>query len=156
MKETGKGLERNQMACSRPSCLEKTCRRLKLQPGRRVLIDVSVHVAEFSNMVSRIAFKTQKNLEGLQLDTSSWGEQFYAAMNVNGGEVDSATRTDYALHFVTFFWKVRRVGIGVGGGGWGGGARLISQSVGICQSGNVSFSHLVNISRLLVSQSVSQ
>ncbi|KAK7507405.1 hypothetical protein BaRGS_00001340 [Batillaria attramentaria] len=61
---------------------------------------------EFASMLSRIASKTQKNLEGLQLDTSSWGEQFYCAMNVNGGEVESATRIDYVLHFITFFWKV--------------------------------------------------
>lgn len=57
-------------------------------------------------MVTRIAEKTQKNLDGLQLETSSWGEQFYCAMNVNGGDVDSATRVDYVMHFITFFWKV--------------------------------------------------
>ncbi|KAK7113071.1 sodium/calcium exchanger 3-like [Littorina saxatilis] len=61
---------------------------------------------EFSSMVTRIAEKTQKNLDGLQLETSSWGEQFYCAMNVNGGDVDSATRVDYVMHFITFFWKV--------------------------------------------------
>ena len=57
-------------------------------------------------MVSRIAEKTQKNLDGLQLETSSWGEQFHAAMNVNGGDVEDATKIDYVLHFITFFWKV--------------------------------------------------
>ncbi|XP_076456318.1 sodium/calcium exchanger Calx-like [Babylonia areolata] len=61
---------------------------------------------EFSSVVSRIAAKTQHNLQDLQLDGSSWGQQFYAAMNVNGGDIDSATKLDYVLHFVTFFWKV--------------------------------------------------
>ncbi|KAL8603603.1 hypothetical protein ACOMHN_022555 [Nucella lapillus] len=61
---------------------------------------------EFSSMVSRIAAKTQKNMEGLQLDTNTWGEQFFSAMNVNGGEVDTASKVDYVLHFITFFWKV--------------------------------------------------
>ncbi|KAL8609364.1 hypothetical protein ACOMHN_008158 [Nucella lapillus] len=61
---------------------------------------------EFSNIVSRIAVQTKHNLEGLQLDSSSWREQFHSAMNVNGGDVDSATKMDYVLHFLTFFWKV--------------------------------------------------
>ncbi|XP_076458128.1 sodium/calcium exchanger 1-like [Babylonia areolata] len=65
-----------------------------------------INDAEFSSMVSRIALKTQQNLEGLQLDSNTWGEQFYCAMNVNGGEVDTATKIDYVLHFITFFWKV--------------------------------------------------
>lgn len=57
-------------------------------------------------MVSRIAARACQTLEGLQLTSSSWGEQFFSAMNVNGGEVDTTTKMDYILHFITFFWKV--------------------------------------------------
>ncbi|CAG5117035.1 unnamed protein product, partial [Candidula unifasciata] len=61
---------------------------------------------EFNNMLSRIANKTQKNLDGLKLDTSTWSQQFRRAMNVNGGDQDGATCLDYVMHFMTFFWKV--------------------------------------------------
>ncbi|KAI8797275.1 sodium/calcium exchanger 2, partial [Biomphalaria glabrata] len=61
---------------------------------------------EFDRMVARIASKTQKNLDSLKLDTSTWGEQFQSAMNVNGGNLEAANYVDYILHFVTFFWKV--------------------------------------------------
>ncbi|KAK3696289.1 hypothetical protein RRG08_027726 [Elysia crispata] len=61
---------------------------------------------EFNNMLSRIANKTQQNLDGLRLDSGSWREQFHCAMNVNGGDVDQAETLDYVMHFLTFFWKV--------------------------------------------------
>ncbi|XP_050391531.1 sodium/calcium exchanger 2-like [Patella vulgata] len=61
---------------------------------------------EFNNMVSRIANKTKKNLDGLRLDTSSWAEQFHDAFNVNGGDAENTTVLDYIMHFMTFFWKV--------------------------------------------------
>ena len=57
-------------------------------------------------MLSRIANKTQQNLDGLRLDSGSWREQFHCAMNVNGGDVDQAETLDYVMHFLTFFWKV--------------------------------------------------
>ncbi|XP_059147493.1 sodium/calcium exchanger 2-like [Physella acuta] len=61
---------------------------------------------EFHNMLTRIASKTKKNLDGLKLDTSTWAEQFRSAMVINGGDVQDATCLDYTLHFITFFWKV--------------------------------------------------
>lgn len=50
---------------------------------------------------------TMKNLDGLQLETGSYSGQIKDAMNVNGGDVDSANAVDYVMHFLTFFWKVR-------------------------------------------------
>lgn len=64
---------------------------------------------EFDGLVSRIANQTKKNLDGLRLDTTSWKEQFNEAMNVNGGDVENATFIDYVLHFISFFWKVRKI-----------------------------------------------
>ncbi|KAH9502544.1 Sodium/calcium exchanger 3 [Bulinus truncatus] len=51
---------------------------------------------EFNSMLTRIASKTKKNLDGLKLDTSTWGEQFKSAMNVNGGNLEDATRVLFA------------------------------------------------------------
>ncbi|XP_069124879.1 sodium/calcium exchanger 3-like isoform X2 [Argopecten irradians] len=65
-----------------------------------------VNDEEFEGLVSRIANQTMKNLDGLRLDSSSWGEQFHDAMNVNGGDAENATVIDYVMHFCTFFWKV--------------------------------------------------
>ena len=33
-------------------------------------------------------------------------QYFQKAMNVNGGDLETATFLDYILHFATFFWKV--------------------------------------------------
>ncbi|XP_021351094.1 sodium/calcium exchanger 2-like isoform X2 [Mizuhopecten yessoensis] len=65
-----------------------------------------VNDEEFEGLVSRITNQTMKNLDGLRLDSSSWGEQFHDAMNVNGGDAENATVIDYIMHFCTFFWKV--------------------------------------------------
>ena len=56
--------------------------------------------------MTRIAAQTKENLDGLRLESSSWGEQFHNAMNVNGGDVENATTFDYIMHFLSFFWKV--------------------------------------------------
>ncbi|XP_071105716.1 sodium/calcium exchanger 3-like isoform X1 [Haliotis cracherodii] len=61
---------------------------------------------EFSAMVSRIQEKTEHNLQGLKIDTATWGDQFHDAMNVNGGDVENASALSYIMHFTTFFWKV--------------------------------------------------
>lgn len=68
---------------------------------------ITILLPEFNNMLSRIANKTQKNLDGLKLDASTWSQQFRSAMNVNGGDQDGATWLDYVMHFMSFFWKVR-------------------------------------------------
>ena len=49
---------------------------------------------------------TNANLDMLGLHKATWGQQFSEAMNVNGGEIDSATVADYIMHFFTFGWKV--------------------------------------------------
>ncbi|KAK7113072.1 sodium/calcium exchanger 1-like [Littorina saxatilis] len=61
---------------------------------------------DFRGMVSRVVNMTNTNLDMLQLHKATWGQQFTEAMNVNGGEVESATAVDYVLHFLTFGWKV--------------------------------------------------
>ncbi|XP_076459259.1 sodium/calcium exchanger Calx-like isoform X2 [Babylonia areolata] len=61
---------------------------------------------EYSGLVSRIVNLTKSNLDALQLEQSTYVQQFYEAMNVNGGDVESATLFDYIMHFCTFFWKI--------------------------------------------------
>ncbi|KAL8586047.1 hypothetical protein ACOMHN_023690 [Nucella lapillus] len=61
---------------------------------------------EYSGLVSRIVNLTKVNLDALQLEKSTYVQQFYEAMSVNGGDLESATLFDYVMHFLTFFWKI--------------------------------------------------
>ena len=49
---------------------------------------------------------TNANLDMLKLHKATWGQQFSEAMNVNGGEVETASTFDFIMHFFTFGWKV--------------------------------------------------
>lgn len=64
-----------------------------------------VNDEEFNGLVDRIVNLTKVNLDALQLDTVSWGEQFENAFNVNGGDLETATAGDYIFHFAAFAWK---------------------------------------------------
>lgn len=46
------------------------------------------------------------DLDAISVVKKGWGQQFNEAMNVNGGDVDSATAVDYIMHFFSFPWKV--------------------------------------------------
>ena len=59
-------------------------------------------------MVSRLVDLTNMNVDALRVDTNTYADQFRNAMNVNGGDIDSATHMDYLMHFLTFGWKVRK------------------------------------------------
>ncbi|GFN83166.1 sodium/calcium exchanger [Plakobranchus ocellatus] len=65
-----------------------------------------VNDEEFNGLVSRILNMTKANLEALELQKTTYVQQFVEAMNVNGGDLESATFLDYILHFLTFFWKI--------------------------------------------------
>lgn len=56
--------------------------------------------------MSRIVNQAKANLDPLQLENSTYAQQFYEAMNVNGGDVETASLFDYVMHFLTFYWKV--------------------------------------------------
>ena len=62
---------------------------------------------DFNGMVNRLVDLTNMNVDALRVDTNTWGDQFRNAMNVNGGDLESATTMDYFMHFCTFAWKVR-------------------------------------------------
>lgn len=61
---------------------------------------------EFNGIVSRLLNMTKAGIGGMALESSSWAQQFKDAMNVNGGDIESATFIDYLLHFLTFGWKI--------------------------------------------------
>ena len=57
-------------------------------------------------MLDKVVALTRINVHRLKLGSQTWGEQFTNAMNVNGGDIENATKLDYFLHFLTFGWKV--------------------------------------------------
>lgn len=65
-----------------------------------------VNDEEYSGLVSRIVNLTKANLDALQLEKSTYLQQFREAMNVNGGDLETANFLDYILHLITFFWKL--------------------------------------------------
>ncbi|OQR79195.1 sodium/calcium exchanger 1-like, partial [Tropilaelaps mercedesae] len=61
---------------------------------------------DFNSIVNRIMIMANVNVDKMRLHNETWAEQFKENMNVNGGDLDSATPTDYVMHAVTFFWKL--------------------------------------------------
>jgi solute carrier family 8 (sodium/calcium exchanger) len=46
------------------------------------------------------------DLEAISVVKTTWRQQFTEAMNVNGGDIESAEMNDYIFHFLSFPWKV--------------------------------------------------
>lgn len=62
-------------------------------------------LSEFTGFVNRIADLTNANLDALRVGKQSWANQFREALNVNGGDLETATAFSYLLHFMTFGFK---------------------------------------------------
>lgn len=77
----------------------------KLGRLKRTVVTI-VSDDEYQRMFDRVVNAAHLNLHKFSLGSETWGQQFYEAMNVNGGDPDGATTMDYIMHFVTFFWKV--------------------------------------------------
>ncbi|XP_015920946.1 sodium/calcium exchanger Calx [Parasteatoda tepidariorum] len=60
---------------------------------------------DYNSIVERVALMTNVNVDNVRLQSETWGEQFRAALTVNGGDIENATTQDYVLHFLTFGWK---------------------------------------------------
>ena len=56
--------------------------------------------------MSRLVNLTSLNIDALKVDSATYAQQLENAVNVNGGDLESATAFDYIMHFLTFFWKV--------------------------------------------------
>ncbi|XP_067128106.1 sodium/calcium exchanger Calx-like isoform X2 [Centruroides vittatus] len=61
---------------------------------------------DFNSIMGRLMVMTNVNIDSLRLQSETWVEQLKDAMNVNGGDLENATRIDYILHFITFGWKI--------------------------------------------------
>lgn len=61
---------------------------------------------DLKNIANRMANMVNADLDAISVVKKGWGQQFNEAMNVNGGDVDSATAIDYVMHFFSFPWKV--------------------------------------------------
>ena len=59
--------------------------------------------------VSRLVAMTNSHLDGLRVDRLTWREQFRNATSVNGGDLETATPSDYIMHILSFGWKVLHI-----------------------------------------------
>ncbi|XP_006824699.2 sodium/calcium exchanger 1-like [Saccoglossus kowalevskii] len=78
----------------------------KLGKTRTSVITI-VNDDEYNSLLDRVVSITNVNLDRLRIGNASWADQFKEAMNVNGGDIESATWVDYVMHFLTFGWKVK-------------------------------------------------
>jgi len=85
--------------------LTKVSSGAKLGKTQKTIVTV-VGDDEFDGLVRRVIAKTHLKLQNLKLGSQSWAEQFKAAMQVNGGDIQNATVLDYFMHFFTFGFKV--------------------------------------------------
>ncbi|XP_057365028.1 sodium/calcium exchanger 3-like isoform X2 [Daphnia carinata] len=61
---------------------------------------------EFNSVLNRLADMTTANVDSLEVHHNTWTSQIKDAMNVNGGDIENATTSDYVMHFLTFGWKL--------------------------------------------------
>lgn len=61
---------------------------------------------DFDTVLSKITDLTSANLDAIQVHQETYLGQIRDALNVNGGDLENASGSDYVLHFFTFGWKV--------------------------------------------------
>ncbi|CAF4621678.1 unnamed protein product [Rotaria sp. Silwood1] len=61
---------------------------------------------DYKTMANRMASLVQVDMDKLSVTKTSWGQQFRDAMNVNGGDLETAKVGHYIGHALAFFWKV--------------------------------------------------
>jgi hypothetical protein len=98
--------------------------------NKRQNIQSNLFHLEFNSVLNRLADMTTANVDSMEVHHSTWTSQikdvidYYhfqiagtilhdtiffndsQAMNVNGGDIENATTSDYVMHFLTFGWKV--------------------------------------------------
>ncbi|XP_062575828.1 sodium/calcium exchanger 3-like [Saccostrea cucullata] len=76
----------------------------KIGKLKRCVVTI-VNDDEFAGFVNRLADLTNANLDALRVGKQSWADQIQEALNVNGGDLETATAFSYVLHFMTFGFK---------------------------------------------------
>lgn len=61
---------------------------------------------ESYSVLRRTLVKSNIDVNGMRVDSSTWAQQLKDAMNVNGGDYENATTLDYVMHFLTFGFKM--------------------------------------------------
>jgi solute carrier family 8 (sodium/calcium exchanger) len=61
---------------------------------------------DMKNIAARMANMVNADLDAISVVKKGWKQQFQEAMNVNGGDIEEATKMDYIMHFFSFPWKV--------------------------------------------------
>jgi solute carrier family 8 (sodium/calcium exchanger) len=63
-------------------------------------------VLEYKTIANKMVSMVQVDIDKLSVTKTSWGQQFHNAMNVNGGDLETAKFSHYIGHTLAFFWKV--------------------------------------------------
>ncbi|CAF1534957.1 unnamed protein product, partial [Didymodactylos carnosus] len=61
---------------------------------------------DYKSMANQMANLVQVDIDRLSVTKTSWAQQFHDAMNVNGGDLETAKIGHYIGHTLAFFWKV--------------------------------------------------
>ena len=73
-------------------------------------ITVKFDILDYKTMANKLASLVQVDIDRLNVTKTSWGQQFRDAMNVNGGDLETAKFSHYFGHTLAFFWKVTSLG----------------------------------------------
>ncbi|CAF1312025.1 unnamed protein product [Didymodactylos carnosus] len=57
-------------------------------------------------MAGRMFNLVKLDIDRLSVSRRTWTQQFYDALNVNGGDLETATLSHYIGHVIAIFWKV--------------------------------------------------
>lgn len=71
-------------------------------------VNSAVILLDYKTMANKMASLVQVDMDKLSVTKTSWGQQFRDAMNVNGGDLETAKAGHYIGHALAFFWKVNR------------------------------------------------
>ncbi|CAF3964388.1 unnamed protein product [Rotaria sordida] len=61
---------------------------------------------DYKTMANKMASLVQVDMDKLSVTKTTWGQKFREAMNVNGGDIETAKVGHYIGHTLAFFWKV--------------------------------------------------
>ena len=74
-----------------------------------LMIHFEIFILEYKNIANKMASLVQVDIDKISVTKTSWGQQFREAMNVNGGDLDTAKAINYIGHALSFFWKVNSI-----------------------------------------------
>ncbi|CAF3856523.1 unnamed protein product [Rotaria sp. Silwood1] len=77
----------------------------KLGKHSKIVVTI-INDDDYKTMANKMARLVQIDLDKLNVTKTTWGQQFREAMNVNGGDIETATFGSYIGHSLSLFWKV--------------------------------------------------